>query len=687
MSFVHLHVLTEYSFLEATCTNETLLSKAYKLGMSAIAITDHVSLAGVPSFLKQARQYPSVKPIIGCEILVDSDGRARHLLLLAKNLDGYRNLVRIVSEAHIGNADTREEPCIGRAVLQRFRDGLICCSACFNGEISARLLDGDADAAEEALRWYKAVFGDDFYLEVVRHRTKKDECHDALFRLADKHSVKIVATNDVHFVDKKDVAMQTGQEYLKSESEMRRLFPDHPEVIDNTLDVAGKIETYDIRQNEIELPEFVLPKKELKKDGYLRQLAFKGAKKIYGKRLPEDVKKRLEHELKVISREGFTDLFLIVWDYVKWARQNGIFVGPGRGRSPGSLILYCLGVTDVDPIRHGLLFERFINPETPSFPDIDVDIDASDWHRVFEYLSQKYGEDHVGFVTAYGSIPPQDILRKRAVHACRIVLGQKPLCEYLPLNTCTYKVNGRHYPVSQFSATDCDGTGVVPLDIIGLKDLTHMDYCLRLVKERYGEEIDIRAIPQDDPETFALYARGDMDGIFHCDDPDVKTMLRIMRPDRLEDLMIVEALRQEIGLNSFPKAVSVKRGRAIPGTGIPEADDILAETYGLTLYQEQVMIMTQIVAGFSPESSDFLRRALARNDLWKLEDNHRVFILGGLLKGADPDALEALWSSWISAKQRLFNKSHAACYALLSYRTAWLKAHYPEEFEETAECV
>ena len=743
MSFVHLHLHTEYSIMNATCTARQVFQAAERLGMPAVAITDHLSLSGVPAFLKAARVHPAVKPIIGCEVMVRINGTIHNLTLLAKDLQGYRNLVKILSTAHLGNVRKSSKPAVGRLDLRRYSKGLICLSGYADGESPRLILQGRTEIAEKTALWYKKVFGDDFYLEAVRHPQgggsagPQDDYCGQLFSLADKLGVKVVATNDVRFVERDGAealaAMTflqtetspkpayTGQEYMKDEGEMLSLFPGHPEAVANTCEVAAKVETFDIRE-DMDIPPFPLSEEQSAKvNGWMRSysdiidagaydrngqlrgdtffantaflshLVFTGAGERYGTPLPPEVKERITHELKTVSAGGVASLFLIIWDYLRWARENGILVGPGRGCSPGSVILYCLGVTEVDPIRHGLLFERFMNPEAHELPDIDVDIDSRERIRVLEYLQDKYGKDYFGLGIVFGVKTkkqlPYDprldgLVCKRGINACSVLLGSRPLGETLPVTVCVNARRGRQYPVPMYEVSDCAKMGVLPLDLIGMEDLTYSEDCLRLIEKRTGVRIDLNAIPLDDPETYALYGRGDTDGVFHFDAPDAKHLLRRLKPRCFEDIMMVEVLWRREALDRIPGVIAVRNGRKAPSTGIPVADSLLSGTCGFPLYQEQVMKIAQMVAGFSPNSSDFLRRALLRHDEEALEGFYRLFIEGGSAKDADLEALESIWQSWRDAGRLLFNKSHAACYALISHRIAWLKAHYPDEFAE-----
>lgn len=470
----------------------------------------------------------------------------------------------------------------------------------------------------------------------------------------------------------------------------------------------------------LEMPSFPIPKGEEGKyrgwirseiidagaydeDGVLRSdsyfesmcllchLVFKGARKIYGKVLPDNVKSRIKQELSVICELGYADYFLIVWDLVSWAKKHGVRVGPGRGNAPGSIVNYCLGITSIDPLRHGLLFERFLNKERPKVPDIDIDFDEVGRARVIEYLEDKYGADHVGLVMTYMTTAPRNLANdarlkdsdcRRGIHACAVVLGKCALEEYVPLTTWTDALRGKEHLVSLYPANVASKSGVLLLDFIGVKALTQIKKSLALVKRRYGIRLDIDRIPTNDPETFALYSRGDTDGVFHFEAPGMKEFLTAFKPDRLEHLMMMDALWRPESMDFIPEAIALKHGKGAAPVPFSEMDGILAETYGLTVYQEQVMEIARMVTGLSPEWTDLLRRALCRKDGDELASLHVDYFISANLKGHRYDELKRLWDSWIPLSKVIFSKAHAAAYAWLSYQTAWLKTHYRREFEE-----
>lgn len=743
MDYAHLHVHSYYSLFDGYSSVKQLLERAKETGASAIAITDSHTLSAAPELLKEAAKYPGIKPIIGCELYIGTQGNAPRyqVVFLAKDLTGYRNLMSLVSLAHIGSDDSAV---LCHEMVEWFHEGLICLSGNIFGEIPRAILSGDLQRAEKAARWYKSVFGDDFYLEATTTEAEWKDCDDefskAQFRystriiqIGAKTGIKVVATNNVRFARKEDYdgyrqittldrfrnIHPFTDAYMKTRDEMLAMFPGHPEVVDNTLEVAGKIRNFDIRR-QVELPEFPLTEAQRAEvpgwmhrysdiigegshgqDGILRgnrffssmsllcHLAFEGAGRRYGKVLPCGVEERLVQELKAISAANLPDLFLIYHDIIDWARHNGICVGPGRGSSAGSLVMFCLGITDVDPLRFGLLFERFLDPESGATPFVYVDFDEKGRVRVIEHLAEKYGDGHLALIIVFGALTSDDpryndrlkgVVCKKGIHSCSVILGGKEAIEYVPADAYTDPVSGRRYLVSQYPDDFISQTGALQLGIIGIGVLSVVKECLARIKERHGVDIRFEDIPLGDPQTFELYRRGDTDGVFHFEAPCMKRMVSKMQPDRLEDLMMMDALYRPASAHLFFQLTDLKKEESAGDSSIPVVDDILAETFGLVVYQEQVMEIAQRVAGFTPGHSDKLRKALCRNDGLALDSFRSEFIQGGLRKGFDEDGLEKIWESWLPLGRVIFNKSHAACYALLSYRTAWLKAHYPKEF-------
>lgn len=830
MSFVHLHVHTQYSILDGQSAIEDLFNRADELGMPGLAITDHGNMYGVKEFFKFAKKHPDVKPIVGCEVYVsnhydhrlkDKDHKSYfHLILLAKNYNGYKNLMKIVSTGHIEGMYYK--PRVSHEVIEKYSKDLICCSACIAGEVPRNVLAGDMDAAEKAIEWHKKVFGEDYYLEVQLHRTEvpgqSQEVYErqlaaleGIIELSRKTGVKIVATNDAHFVRKEDgpahdrlICLTTNayltdqdrlrytqQEYLKSEEEMAALFPDHPEFLSNTLEILDKVERYEIDRGHV-LPLFRIDEGFLKdidrylekykeiidvgrcdKEGndrgeafthsvaFLCHLCYEGARRRYGDTLTEEQSERLDFELKTICRMGFPDYFLIVQDFIAAARRNGISVGPGRGSAAGSAVAYCLGITNIDPIKYQLLFERFLNPDRISMPDIDIDFDDDGRYRVFRYVEDTYGKDHVSHVITFGTmaaksaikdvarvsnmpidesnrltkmIPDKpfeaevvedgkkvkkefkpklsncvkylpelkneyengtelvkDVLkyavklegciRQTGVHACAMIIGRGDLTDYIPISVAADKATGEDVWVSQYEGCFIEDVGMLKMDFLGLRTLSIIKECLANIKKRHGIDIDIEAIPIDDEETYRLYGRGDTTSVFQFESEGMKQWLQKLQPTRFEDLIAMNALYRPGPLDYIPSFVARKQGTEKIEYDLPEMEEFLQDTYGVTVYQEQVMLLSQKLAGFTKGQADKLRKAMGKKQLDVLESLHDKFINGGKEHGHPVEILEKIWGDWRKFAQYAFNKSHATCYAWVSYQTGYLKAHYPAEFQ------
>ena len=859
MSFVHLHVHTQYSILDGQSSIDNLFNRAEELGMPGLAITDHGNMYGVKEFFKYAKKHPSVKPVIGCEAYVSmGDHRVKekgyyHLILLAKNYEGYKNLVKIVSTAHIEGMYYR--PRVSHEVLEKYHEGLICSSACMAGEVPRAILAGDMKKVDEVIAWHKKVFGEDYYLEVMLHKTEvpglSREVYDnqmiynkVIFELAEKHHVKVIATNDVHFVRKEDGPVHdrliclttnsyiddpdrlryTQQEYLKSEEEMRALFPDHPEAISNTLEVLDKVEAYSIDCDPI-LPVYEIDpafmqeidahmekykdvidagrcdkKGNYRGDGfchsvaYLCHLTYKGAHERYGEELNEEQKERIDFELKTISRMGFPDYFLIVQDYIAASRAMGSMVGPGRGSAAGSVVAYCLRITNLDPIRYQLLFERFLNPDRISMPDIDVDFE--DLTKAHSYVEKKYGADHVSRVITFGTMAAKsaikdvarisrvsidesnrlskmvpdrlsekkekeypfnpkldelkpgfkvvekeveeekdgqkvlvkktfqrgmedvdvkitlkncyrlvpefieelkngpelnkDVLkyaqalegcvRQVGMHACATIIGRGDLTNYLPMTLSKDKDTGEYVRTSQYDGHYIEDVGMLKMDFLGLITLSIIHNCLDLIKERFGEDIDIEAIPIDDKPTYELYGRGDTVSVFQFESEGMQTWLQKLRPSRFEDLIAMNALYRPGPMDYIPDFVARKQGEQAIEYDLPEMAEYLEDTYGVTVYQEQVMLLSQKLAGFTKGEADKLRKAMGKKQIDILNSLKGKFMEGGMKNGHPEKVLDKIWKDWEKFAQYAFNKSHATCYAWVSYQTGWLKCHYPSEF-------
>ena len=870
MSFVHLHVHTQYSILDGQASISSLFERAKELEMPALAITDHGNMYGVKEFLKVAKKYPEIKPIIGCEVYVtkhydhklkDKDHRAYfHLILLAKNYNGYKNLMKIVSTGHI-EGKYYEKPRVCHEIIEKYSQNLVCCSACIAGEIPRAIVAGDMKGAEDAIMWHKRVFGEDFYLEVQQHKTeipgmsqevyeRQMIANEGIFELAAKTGTKVGATNDVHFTRKEDgpahdrlICLTTNayltdtdrmrytqQEYLKSEDEMLDMFYKHPEVISNTLEVAEKITSFKIDKDPI-LPKFDLPEEFLADiDTYLEKykhiidegrcdksgnergeefcnsvaflchLTYKGAQERYGDTLNDEQAERIEFELKTICKMGFPDYFLIVQDFISAARSEGISVGPGRGSAAGSAVAYCLKITNIDPIKYDLLFERFLNPDRINMPDVDIDFDDDGRYRVFQYIEEKYGKDHISHVITYGTmaaksaikdvarvsnipipesnrltkmIPDKPIvqiedaeepynegealeegqkvitkkveiddpdnpgakitvekqfkkykkevsykpklkncyklipelkeelangteeikdvlnyagklegcIRQTGVHACAMIIGRGNLTEYIPICIANDKLTGEEVWVSQYDGHYIEEVGMLKMDFLGLRTLSIIKECLANIKKRHGIEFDIEKIPIDDAETYALYGRGDTTSVFQFESPGMKEWLIKLQPTRFEDLIAMNALYRPGPMDYIPDFVDRKQGRKPIEYDLPAMEDILQDTYGITVYQEQVMLLSRKLADFTRGEADTLRKAMGKKIIDLLNSLKDKFINGGIKNGHPQETLEKIWKDWVKFASYAFNKSHATCYAWVSYQTGWLKAHYPAEFQ------
>ena len=852
MSFVHLHVHTQYSILDGFSAIPKLFKRASQLGMPALAITDHGNMYGVKEFFKVAGKYPDIKPIIGCEVYVtrhydhrlkDNEHRGYyHLILLAKNYEGYRNLSKIVSIGHI-EGKYYDKPRVTHGIIEKYHDGLICCSACLAGEIPRALVAGDIDGARKAIQWHKDVFGDDYYLEVQLHKTEVPGgpidvyehqlvSNAGIFELAAEMGVKVVATNDAHFVLKEDgpahdrlICLTTNaliddpnrlrytqQEYLKSEEEMAALFPDHPEVLANTLEVADKVERYKIDRDHV-LPKFELPAEFLQeidaylekyrevidegrndKNGnyrgdefcqsvaYLCHLTYEGARLRYGDTLTDEQAERIDFELKTICRMGFPDYFLIVQDYIAASRAMGSMVGPGRGSAAGSVVAYCLKITNLDPIRYNLLFERFLNPDRISMPDIDVDFE--DLVKAHKYVEDRYGADHVSRVITFGTMaaksaikdvarisnvsieesnrlakmvpdrlservekeypfnPKLDELkpgfksferdgkwfqkgmedvdvkitlencfrlvpefkkelesgpeinkevleyarqlegsiRQVGQHACATIIGRGNLTDYIPICLSVDKETGENVWTSQYDGHYIEDVGMLKMDFLGLITLSIIHETLNYIKDRTGEDIDIEAIPIDDKPTYELYGRGDTTIIFQFESPGMKRWLMRLHPERFEDLIAMNALYRPGPMDYIPDFVDRKQGIKPIEYDLPEMEEYLAETYGVTVYQEQVMLLSRKLASFTKGEADKLRKAMGKKQIAVMMELKDKFMKQGMANGHPEKTLDKIWKDWEKFAQYAFNKSHATCYAWVSYQTAWLKCHYPSEF-------
>ena len=821
--FVHLHVHTGYSLLDGACQVPALVKRVKALGMKACAITDHGCLYGLKAFYDACRK-EGIKPILGCEAYVARLGRhdrtvrsGDHLILLAKNLAGYHNLLRMISLAHIEGFYGR--PRIDRELLERYHEGLICSSACVAGIVPRMIEEGRLDEAEAQAKWYQGLFGEDYYLEIMLHKSEVhgpgEEEHRELYqrqqtvnreivKLGQKLGITVIATNDVHFLMKEDgpahdvlLCVSTGkkltdekrlrytqQEWLKSYDEMREALPGHEDAIRATVGVADKVEAYELNSDPI-MPKFPIPesfgteadyatrfpeaklREEFERydkfDGYdkvlriklesdyLAHLAWEGAARRWpGEAMTEDIKERIAFELNTIKQMGFPGYFLIVQDYIGAARGMGVIVGPGRGSAAGSAVAYALGITDIDPIRYDLLFERFLNPDRISMPDIDVDFDDNGRGRVLEWVTEKYGADHVGHIATFGIMAPKSAIkdvcrvldypladanalaamvpdtpkitfakafkenpklaelldgddpqkrrilelamrlegttRNIGVHACGIIISRDPLMETIPI----IPTAGESLMTTQYDGHFVEPIGLLKMDFLGLKTLSVLKACLASIKESHGLDVDMDKIPIDDKETFELFSRGETDGLFQFESDGMKAHLRSLRPNRFEDLVAMNALYRPGPMAYIPSFIKRKHGEEKIAYDHPLMEKYLKDTYGITVYQEQVMLLSRLLGGFTRGESDTLRKAMGKKQLETMEKLRVKFIDGCLKNPAFMEACsgedearkktEKIWADWTAFASYAFNKSHSVCYAYIAYQTGYLKAHYPADF-------
>ncbi|GET32434.1 DNA-directed DNA polymerase [Prolixibacter bellariivorans] len=821
--FTHLHVHSQYSILDGAASVPGLVEKAKNDGMKAVALTDHGSMFGMKEFHENCKAN-GLKPILGCETYVAArslddksdkvDRSGNHLILLAKNEKGYRNLLKLVSIAN--TRGMYYKPRIDKSMLEKYHEGIIVSSACLGGEIPQLIMRGDIPGAEKAIEWYKSVFGDDYYLELQRHRTddprmkmdvydKQVMVNEVLMDIAQKHNVKLIAANDVHFINEEDaeahdllICLNTGkdiddpnrmrytrQEWFKTTTEMNELFSDVPEALANTQEIVDKVEFFDLDSSPI-MPEFPIPESfstleefrnkfgenELKEEfgeaydrmggydkvirvkfeaDYLKHLVYKGAEWRYGEAFSGDNKERIDFELETIKTMGFPGYFLIVQDFINAAREMGVIVGPGRGSAAGSAVAYCTGITNVDPIKYDLLFERFLNPDRVSMPDIDIDFDDDGRQLVLDWVTKKYGHDKVAHICTFGTmaaklalrdvarvlklpLPEADRLakmvpeapkmtlqkaykenpqlemekqsenllvaktlrlaetlegsvRQTGVHACGVLIGKNPLDQHLPV----MPTKEEELLTTQYDGRFVEAIGLLKMDFLGLKTLSIIKECLDNIKLSRGIEIDIDTLPPDDQETFELFGRGDTTAIFQFESPGMKKWLRKLKPNRFEDLVAMNALYRPGPMEYIPNFVNRKHGYEEIVYDHPMMEPFLNDTYGITVFQEQVMLQSRALGQFTRGESDTLRKAMGKKkfDLMaklkvKFHDgclSNEKFMEGCKELGKKPEVLiDKIWKDWEAFASYAFNKSHSVCYAYIAYQTGYLKAHYPAEF-------
>ncbi|MDR3590306.1 MAG: DNA polymerase III subunit alpha [Negativicutes bacterium] len=766
-TFVHLHNHTEFSLLDGASRIENLVRRAKEQGMPAVAITDHGTMCGVIDFYKQAQKH-GIKPIIGCEVY--SAPRARterstvegeayyHLLLLAETDQGYRNLIELVSRAHIEGFYYK--PRVDKELLRQYSQGLICLSACLAGEIPQLLLRGDYAGARQLAVEYSEIFGrDNFFLEMQNHSLPEQiTVNPLLVKLAGELGLGLAATNDIHYIDRQDseshdvlLCIQTGKTvddtermrfpnsefYLKTADEMAALFPECPEAIENTCRIAERCNV-NLEFGKLHLPEFPIPS-GLSTDKYLKNLCRELMPKRYSDQDPE-AHGRLEYELRVIEEMGYSGYFLIVWDFVKYAREQGIAVGPGRGSAAGSIVSYLLGITNIDPIKYGLLFERFLNPERVTMPDIDIDFCYERRGEIIEYVVQRYGADRVAQVITFGTMAAKAAIRdvgrtlnmaygdvdriaklvpnelgitlKRALetstelrnlyqneaevkrlidlaisvegmprhastHAAGVVIGKEPLTHYVPLQN-----SAEGFITTQYDKDRIEEIGLLKMDLLGLRTLTVISDALALIKANRGQEIDIEAIPLDDAKACAMLTAGDTAGVFQMESSGMTTLVKELKPEHFEDLIPLVALYRPgpLGSGMVTDFINGRHGRKKTAYLHPLLESILKPTFGVILYQEQVMEIASKLAGFTLGQADLLRRAMGKKKAEVLAAQRETFMQGAAARGIDAKLATEIFNLMAHFADYGFNKSHSAAYALVAYQTAYLKANFPQEF-------
>ena len=878
--FVHLHVHTQYSILDGQASIPRLVDKAMADGMKGIAVTDHGDMFGIKEFFNyvnkknsstngeikdlkkriaglekgtvecdnpeaelvackeklEAAKRKLFKPIFGCEMYVarrrlfnkegKPDQSGYHLVVLAKNEKGYHNLIKLVSKAWTEGFYMR--PRTDRVELEKYHEGLIVCTACIAGEVPRNIIAGKYEEAEEAIQWYKRVFGDDFYLELQRHKATVPRANHEAYKLQQianeklieysrKFNVKLVCTNDVHFVDEENaeahdrlICLSTGkdlddpnrmlyskQEWMKTRAEMNEVFADVPEALSNTVDICDQVEFYSIDHAPI-MPTFAIPedfgteegyrKKYTEKDlfdeftqdengnvvmseeaakakieklggydklyrikleaDYLKKLALEGAHKRYGEVLNEEVQERIKFELHIMKTMGFPGYFLIVQDFIRAAREElDVSVGPGRGSAAGSAVAYCLGITKIDPIAYDLLFERFLNPDRISLPDIDVDFDDDGRGRVLNWVTEKYGQEKVAHIITYGTmatklaikdvarvqklplsesdrlcklvpdkipdkkmnltnaiayvpelqaaeVSPDPILRdtikyakmlegnvrNTGVHACGTIICRDDITDWVPVSTADDKETGEKMLVTQYEGSVIEDTGLIKMDFLGLKTLSIIKEAIENIKHSKGIILDIDEVDISDPPTYALYSEGRTIGTFQFESAGMQKYLRELQPSTFEDLIAMNALYRPGPMDYIPDFIDRKHGRKPIEYDIPVMEKYLKDTYGITVYQEQVMLLSRLLADFTRGESDALRKAMGKKLRDKLDHMKPKFVEGGRKNGHDPKVLEKIWGDWEKFASYAFNKSHATCYSWVAYQTAYLKANYPAEY-------
>ena len=809
MKFSHLHVHTQFSLLDGAASIKNLYSKAIADGMPAVAISDHGNMFGVFEFVKQAYNHKNedgslkVKPIVGCEFYItenrhkkqfskeDKDPRY-HQILLAKNETGYKNLVKLTSIGYIEGMYSKY-PRIDKELIHKYHEGIIATTCCLGALVPQTILKKGEEEAENEFKWWLNIFQKDYYVELQRHGIPdQDKVNLVLLKFAKKYGVKIIASNDSHYVDEKDfnahdilLCINTGEKqstpalreftdddvsiknkrfafpnnqfYFKKTAEMQTVFDDLEEALDNTNEVVDKIDVLDLKR-DILLPHFTVPKEFNSQDEYLEHLTWTGAKERYKEITPE-IEERLNFELFTIKTMGFAGYFLIVSDFIIAGKKLGVFVGPGRGSAAGSVVAYCIGITNIDPIKYNLLFERFLNPERKSMPDIDTDFDDEGRQKVLNYVVEKYGKNQVAQIITYGTMAAKmsikdvarvldlplsesnalaklvpdrpgtslrrvlqapltgekslqeegvggddlenikklreiykgddmqakvlheaEILegsvRNTGIHASAIIIAPKDLTDLIPVASS----KDSELWLTQIDGNNIEAAGVLKMDFLGLKTLSILKTALHLIKQNHGVIIDLDALPLDDKKTYKLYQRADTNGTFQFESAGMQKHLRDLKPDTFNDLIAMNALFRPGPMAYIPSYIERKHAREQIHYDLPEVEEILKDTYGITVYQEQVMLLSQKLANFSKGDADVLRKAMGKKQRSVLAEMKEKFIKGGTTNGHPAEKLEKIWHDWEAFAQYAFNKSHSTCYALVAYQTAYLKAHYPSEY-------
>lgn len=818
--FSHLHVHTQFSLLDGAASIKSLYEKAIKEEMPAIAITDHGNMFGAFEFVSEAYKHKNdkgalkVKPIIGCEFYVVNDRTRKsftkeqkdnrfHQVLLAKNKTGYQNLIKLTSLGFIEGMYSKY-PRIDKTLVEKYHEGLIATTCCIGAHVPQAILKSTEEAAEKEFKWWLDIFGEDFFIEIQRHNLKEqDKINLVLLKFAKKYNVPVIATNDSHYTDRDDfnahdilLCINTGEKkstpgyddfvnddvnlkdrrfkfpndqfYFKTKLEMQELFSDIPQAIDNTNIIVDKVELLNLKK-DILLPAFPVPTEfqvhgdsNLNQWEYLKHITCEGAKLRYNDLTPE-IQERIDFELFTVKTMGFAGYFLIVSDFIRAGRELGVYVGPGRGSAAGSVVAYCIGITNIDPIKYNLLFERFLNPDRKSMPDIDTDFDDEGREKVIDYVVNKYGRNQVAQIITYGtmaakmsikdvartldlSLPEANALaklipdrlgitlkrtlhapmttkegeksleekegvgademegvkklrelykgntldgdvlraaerlegsvRNTGIHAAGIIIAPTDLTALIPV--CTAKDSDLW--VTQIEGSIIEDAGVIKMDFLGLKTLTIIKNALEMIRINYGVNIDIDTIPLDDKKTFELYQKGDTIGTFQFESPGMQKYLRELKPDKFADLIAMNALYRPGPMAYIPDYVDRKHGRQEISYDLPVMEEYLKETYGITVYQEQVMLLAQQIAGFSKGDADVLRKAMGKKQKSVLDKMKAQFIEGAKKKNHPVDKLEKIWTDWEAFAQYAFNKSHSTCYAYVAYQTAWLKAHYRADY-------